>query len=100
MLWRVAYQYDPKDRLAELIKTRGDTYEKEYFVYNQSGNLVQHGTKTNEKLTIPIGTFQKPDSKRIYTYDSTGFQTQEILYHNEKAIVQVINIKKYKHSTP
>jgi hypothetical protein len=100
LLWNIAYRYDKKGRLEGLRKTRGNTYENEYYIYDGFGKLIEKGTNSNEKVTSPMGSFDMPETKRVYTYDSSGFQTKEILYHDGKAVVEVNNIKKFKNNAP
>lgn len=94
LLWKGDYKYDMNGRLVELRKTRRNTYENEYFIYDDLGRLIEKQTKTNGNVVTPMGIVEIPDTKRVYTYDSTGFQNKEILCHDGKAIVQIINIKE------
>ncbi|MCC9165254.1 hypothetical protein [Pontibacter harenae] len=97
LLWKGVYNYDTTGRLLELRKTRRDTYENEYFLYDDFGKLVEKQTKTNYKIATPLGVAKAPNSRTTSTYDSAGFQTKEILYHNGKAVVQVVHTKEYKN---
>lgn len=97
LLWKGVYKYDSTGRLIELKKNRMDTFENELFIYDDFGRLVEKHTETNDKVATPMGTLKVPDTKKTYTYDSTGFQAKEILYHDGKAVIQVVNIKEFKN---
>ncbi|RDV12014.1 hypothetical protein DXT99_23070 [Pontibacter diazotrophicus] len=43
------------------------------------------------------GVLKAPDLKTVYSYDSTGFLAKEILYHDGKGVVQIVNIKEYEN---
>ncbi|WP_147294329.1 hypothetical protein [Pontibacter diazotrophicus] len=55
LLWKGAYKYDTTGRLVELRKTRRDTYENEFFLYDDLGRLVEKQTITNYKFDTPVG---------------------------------------------
>lgn len=97
LLWKGVYRYDSTGRLIEVKKNRRDTFENEFYIYDDLGRLIEKQTKTNDKVASPMGTHKVPDTKRAYTYDSTGFQAKEILYHDGKAVVQIVKVKEYKN---
>jgi len=94
-IWKGTYQYDTKGRLVELKKVRKSVFEIDYYVYDDSDRLIEKGTKSNVKTITPLGTFDYPEKKRVFQYDSTGFLNKEIVYHDNKILVKVINIKTY-----
>jgi YD repeat-containing protein len=95
-IWHGLYHYDTKGRLIELEKVRNNDFEIEYYIYNDSGQLIEKGTKSNGKLITKIGTFKIPNRKRIYDYDSTGFATKETLYQDDKVELRIFNVKTYR----
>ena len=97
LLWKGAYKYDKSGKLVELRKTRRNIFENEYFIYDNHGRLIEKLTEVNDKVASPIGVVKVPDSKIVYMYDSAGFLSKEILYHDGKAVVQEVNIKEYKN---
>lgn len=97
LLWNGVYKYDSAGRLIAVEKTRRNIFENEFYTYDDLGRLIEKQTKTIDKVTSPVGTLKVLDTKRVYTYDSTDFQAKEILYHDEKAVIQVVNIKEYKN---
>lgn len=97
LLRKGAYKYNKSGKLVELRKTLRNTFDNEHFIYDNLGRLIEKRTKTNEKVTTPMGVLKLPDTKKVYTYDSAGFLNKEILYHDGKAVVQIVNIKEYKN---
>ena len=93
--WFGTYKYDSVGKLLELRKTRNERYEIDTFIYNNLGLLVEKGTRSNQKLVTPMGTFDHPDRRTVFKYDSTKFLYEQTLYENDKFSVRTI----YKKSS-
>ena len=85
--WYGTYKYNSAGNIVELNKTRNERQEIETFTYNQLGLLVETETKNNEELVTPMGTFDHPDRRTVFKYDSTNFLYEETIYDNDKFTV-------------
>ena len=99
-IWNGTYKYDSVGRLTELKKIRKRVFEIEYYIYDSIGRIIEKGTKSNGKLITEMGTYEIPDRKRIYSFDSTGFAFKETLYQDDKVELRVFNIKTYNNNAP
>lgn len=91
--WYGTYKYDSVGNILELKKTRNERYETETFTYNNLGLLIEIEKKNNGKLITPMGTFDHPDRRIVFKYDSTNFLYEESIYDNDKFTVKTINEK-------
>lgn len=92
--WEGTYHYDTKARQVELKKVRKERFETDYSIYNDAGQLIEQGTKTNNQFITPMGTFETPQEKIIFRYDTMGFMNEEIQYHDNKTLQRIIYIKQ------
>jgi YD repeat-containing protein len=90
-IWYGTYTYDSTGNFLQLNKNRNERYEIETFVYNSIGQLVEKEIKNNEKLVTSLGTFNKPERRTVFKYDSTNFLYEETIYHDEKFLVKTIH---------
>jgi hypothetical protein len=91
--WLGTYKYDSAGKIIELKKTRNERYEIDIFKYNNIGQLVETVLESNEVIETPMGTFNKPERRTIFKYDSTNFLYEETIYDNDKFVVRTINKK-------
>lgn len=96
-IWFGKYSYDSIGNLIEILRTRGDIWEKEVFKYDKNRFLIEKLISSNEYPLTKDVSFSAKNQKRVYQYDSSGFLINELIFsHKGKLEIKIIQNRIWK----